>query len=91
MPSERTYQETQKPAEDTTPLDPAPAAEGTDDSATFEAPHLLNPNDRTAERHQAPVWTAVYHKPAVTTTSKAQTVSHQQAETDADGWVSASE
>ena len=91
VPTERTYQETQRPTLETTPIEPEPASDASEESAKFEAPQLLNPNDRTAELHKAPVWTAVYHKPVETTTSPVQTVSYQQAVADADGWVSASE
>lgn len=90
-------QESQKPvvepapAQETTPIEPVPQSDSSEESATFEAPMLLNPNDRTAERHKAPVWTAVYHKQVEHETKPVQTVSHRQAEMDADGWVSASE
>jgi hypothetical protein len=76
---------------ETKPIDPIPQTDSSEESATFEAPQLLNPNDRTAERHQAPVWTAVYHKLVDHETTPVQTVSLRQAEIDADGWVSATE
>jgi hypothetical protein len=97
VPSERTYQETQRPIEPepaTQPepaMQPEPAGDVSEESAKFEAPQLFNPSDRTAELHQAPVRTAVYHKPLGSAPSKVQTVSHRQAELDADGWVSASQ
>ncbi|MEX2092495.1 MAG: hypothetical protein WD971_07445, partial [Pirellulales bacterium] len=68
-----------------------PQADSTDDSATnLQAPKLFDPNDRTAARHVAPVWTAVYHKLSGAEPS-VQPVSWQQAERDAEGWTSASE
>ena len=72
-------------------LQPEPKADSTDGSATnLQAPQLFDPNDHTAQRHMAPVWTAVYHKTAVPSRPR-QPVSWQQAEHDADGWSSASE
>ena len=62
---------------------------GEPDSTNLEAPRLLNTQDRTAHRNAAPVWTAVYSKPASGKTV-VQTVSRQQAVDDAAGWVSAS-
>lgn len=68
-----------------------------DPSAQFEAPKLLDPNDRTAARHMAPVWTAVYHK-VNGAAPAAQAIAHQrpttgpsQEELDAAGWASAGE
>jgi hypothetical protein len=77
--------------------DGSSAAPESDPSAQFEAPKLLDPNDRTAAKHMAPVWTAVYHKvsgaaPAVQTISHQQTTpAASQEELDAAGWASASE
>ena len=69
--------------------DPIPQSDAAaDPSATLEAPRLFNPNDRTAAHHEAPIWTAVYHKPVENTTHKAQSVS-QQTSDEGDGWVSA--
>ena len=66
------------------------ADDATGDSATnLQAPKLFDPNDRTAQRHPAPVWTAVYHKVSGAE-SAAQTISWQQVERDAEGWSSAS-
>jgi hypothetical protein len=95
---ERSQIETQKPAPADPPRNlPEAAGDTKDESANFQAPTLLDPNDRTAERHQAPVWTAVYHKvggaaPAVQpiSTSVAPGASMNQAERDAAGWSSAS-
>jgi hypothetical protein len=58
-------------------------------STNLEAPRLLSPQDRTAQRNAAPVWTAVYNKPASGKTV-IQAVSREQAVDDASGWVSAS-
>ena len=85
--------EAQKPV---TPA-PAPADEmdANDESANFQAPKLLDPNDRTAQRHMAPVWTAVYHRvggaaPAVQPVSDVKPMSGaEQQEADAAGWTSA--
>lgn len=92
-PLERSYQETQKPdtSSESAPLQPMPADEEAGDSANLQAPQLFDPSDRTAERHQAPVWTAVYHKPVDATTGKVYSVSRRQALADAEGWTSASE
>jgi hypothetical protein len=67
-----------------------------DTSTQFQAPKLLNPNgDPTVQRHQAPVWTAVYHKVdgatnAVRPISHAQPLSGaEQEKLDAAGWSSA--
>ncbi len=60
---ERTYR---KPVDDVTPM-PAPTEED-NGASTFEAPQLFNPQDRTAQRSVAPVWQAVYHKPAASQT-----------------------
>ena len=96
VPQERTY-ETQRPMTDpanhnhTTPIEPEPASDASEESAKFEAPQLFNPSDRTAELHKAPVQTAIYHKPVETATARVQTVSYQQAVADADGWVSVAE
>jgi hypothetical protein len=93
---ERSTIETQKPVPADPPLQPEPAStDTTDESATFQAPKLLDPNDRTAERHMAPVWTAVYHKvggaaPAAQPIA-VQASSQSQAERDAVGWTSAAE
>jgi hypothetical protein len=92
VPHERSM-DVQKPV---TP-EPAPAddTEASDESANFQAPTLLDPNDRTAQRHMAPVWTAVYHRiggaaPAVQPISHSEpTSSAEQAEADAAGWTSA--
>jgi hypothetical protein len=69
--------------------------DASDESANFQAPKLLDPNDRTAQRHMAPVWTAVYHRvggaaPAVHPISHSEPASGaEQAEADAEGWTSA--
>jgi hypothetical protein len=57
----------------------------------MQAPQLFDPSDRTAARHAAPVWTAVYHKPSASDPPIMQNVSRRQAELDAEGWTSASE
>jgi hypothetical protein len=94
-PPQSTFRETQKPepapATDSAPiLQPTPQKGPMDGSSTnLEAPKLLSPQDRTAQRNPAPVWTAVYNKPASGKTA-IQTVSRQQAVDDASGWVSAS-
>ena len=92
-PAERVYRESEKPLPAEPPtLQPEPQDEPTDENATnMQAPQLFDPNDRTAQRHAAPVWTAVYHKSAAGAQPIAQTVSWQQAELDAQGWTSASE
>jgi len=72
-------------------LQPEPKDDSTDESAqNFQAPKLFDPSDHTAQRHRAPVWTAVYHRLSGAEPS-AQPVSWQQAERDAEGWTSASE
>jgi hypothetical protein len=94
-PPERTFRQSQKPepaadAPSTPILQPQPQKGPTDGNSTnLEAPRLLNTQDRTAQRNAAPVWTAVYNKPASGKTV-VQTVSRQQAADDAAGWVSAS-
>lgn len=90
VPGERTLREADKPAP-ADPLELEPTAEPADDSATnLQAPKLFDPSDRTASRHPAPVWTAVYHKVSGTKAA-AQPISWQQAERDAEGWSSAAE
>jgi hypothetical protein len=94
-PPQPTFRESQKlepaPASDSTPiLQPTPQSGPMNGSSTnLEAPRLLSPQDRTAQRNAAPVWTAVYNKPASGKTV-IQTVSRQQAADDTAGWVSAS-
>ncbi|HEY4233374.1 MAG TPA: hypothetical protein VGM76_08100 [Lacipirellulaceae bacterium] len=94
-PAERTFQQTQKPeaagdSSSTPILQPQPQkGPGDSNSTNLEAPRLLNTQDRAAQRNAAPVWTAVYNKPASGKTV-IQTVSRQQASDDAAGWVSAS-
>jgi hypothetical protein len=61
----RTFQETDR-------MDPIPAEESADDqNADWNAPMLLDPNDRLTKRPTAPVWTAVYKKPATITSISA--------------------
>ena len=67
-------------------------AESSDGSTFFEAPELFNPKDRTAQRHIAPVRTALYEQPveyrrASTVRTK---ITAQQAAQDAVGWTSVS-
>jgi hypothetical protein len=94
-PPQSTFRETQKPepapTTDSAPiLQPMPQKGPMDGGSTnLEAPKLLSPQDRTAQRSAAPVWTAVYNKPASGKTV-IQTVSREQAIDDAAGWVSAS-
>jgi hypothetical protein len=89
VPPERTLQKADKPAP-ADPLELEPKAEPADDSASqMQAPKLFDPSDRTASRHPAPVWTAVYHKVSGAE-AVAQPISYQQAEQDAEGWTSAS-
>lgn len=81
---ERTY--LQEPANGS--MEPTPAAENSEESGEnsanyLDAPELFNPSDRTAEHVAAPVWNAVYHKPA-------SGDPQQQLEADAAGWTSAS-
>lgn len=77
-------------ADETPEYDPYhPSA--TDDSATFnEAPKLFDPNDRTAQRIQRPVVTAVYTKPAAYRSVSTRPATAEQARQDAIGWASAS-
>jgi hypothetical protein len=78
--------------------DPASSSVTPEDTSTqFQAPKLLNPNgDPTVQRHQAPVWTAVYHKidgatNAVRPISHAEPLSGaEQEKLDAAGWTSVS-
>jgi hypothetical protein len=90
-----TFRETQKvepgPAMDSAPiLQPTPQkGPGEASSTNLEAPRLLSPQDRTAQHNAAPVWMAVYNKPASGRTA-VHTVSREQAMDDASGWVSAS-
>jgi hypothetical protein len=92
-PTERTYREADKPEPAEPPtVNPEPQGESTDENATnMQAPQLFDPSDRTAQRHPAPVWTAVYHKSAASAQPSALNISLQQAELDAEGWSSASE
>jgi hypothetical protein len=91
VPTERTLREAEKPVPAEPPLQPEPQADATDDSATnLQAPKLFDPNDRTAERHMAPVRTAIYHKLSGAEPS-VQPISWQQVERNAEGWSSASE
>lgn len=68
-----------------------------DTSTQFQAPKLLSPNgDPTVQRHQAPVWTAVYHK-VDGATNAVRPISHakplsgaEQEKLDAAGWSSVS-
>ncbi|QDU90039.1 hypothetical protein Pla175_34380 [Pirellulimonas nuda] len=47
------------------PSDLGPSGTSIEDSSTyFEAPQLYDPRDRTTRRPTAPVWNAVYEKPA---------------------------
>lgn len=59
----QTYRETDR-------LDPIPANESstTGQANDFDAPMLLDPNDKLTKRPTAPVWTAVYKQPATITT-----------------------
>jgi hypothetical protein len=94
-PPQSTFRETQKvepaPATDSAPiLQPTPQkGPGEGNSTNLEAPRLLSPQDRTAQRNAAPVWMAVYNKPASGRTA-VHTVSREQAIDDASGWISAS-
>jgi hypothetical protein len=92
-PAERTYRESEKPLPADPPtLDPKPQDDAIDENATnMQAPQLFDPSDRTAQRHAAPVWTAVYHKSAASAPQIGRNVSLRQAELDAEGWTSASE
>jgi hypothetical protein len=81
---------TPAPADSTPILQPQPQpGPGETNSTNLEAPKLLSPQDRTAQRSAAPVWTAVYNRPASGKTV-VRTVSREQAVDDATGWVSAS-
>jgi len=89
-----TFRQTEKPAADADAVDlpPEPAPEESEDSASnFDAPQLLNPNDRTAQRHVAPVRNAVYRTSLDDARPVAHATSWQQAQRDAQGWTSASE
>jgi hypothetical protein len=103
LPAERSQLETQKPEVTEPATQPAPQpgpASTTEESATnLQAPQLFDPNDRTAARHAAPVWTAVYHRvgnadraiqPVSRSTGLPENVSLEQVERDAAGWTSAS-
>lgn len=88
VPAERTPREADKPLPAESPtLEPEPKADSDGSATNLQAPQLFDPNDRTAQRHMAPVWTAVYH-----TTSgaepAAQPVAWQQIQQDAEGWSS---
>ncbi len=64
VPVERTTpREADKPvpAESPSIASPSPAADSDGSATNLQAPQLFDPNDRTAQRHMAPVWTAVYH------------------------------
>jgi hypothetical protein len=76
------------PGSDTNGKDPY-EVEG-DSSTYFQAPKLFDPNDRTARRSIAPVTTAVYEQPVSYRRASAQRITRQQAESDAAGWISAS-
>jgi len=91
LPAERSELKTQKPEVPEAATQPEPQPGPADDSATnLQAPKLFDPNDRTAQRHMAPVWTAEYHKVGGARPT-AQPISLQQVERDAEGWTSASE
>ncbi|NOY40564.1 MAG: hypothetical protein GXP26_01830 [Planctomycetes bacterium] len=75
--------------------EPADETVPSDSSTLFEAPRLLDPRDRTAQRSSSSrvsvdVWNAVYNQPvtrkAVSQTSYKPTLS--QVNNDADGWSS---
>lgn len=66
---------------------PKPEAEASDSSTSLEPPQLYNPDDRTTNRPSVEVWTAVYHKPVISTAiSNRLPKQRTQAEIDADGW-----
>ncbi len=67
-----------------------PYLEGSDSGASFEAPKLHDPNDRTAQRAIRPVTTAVYTQPVSHRVISTRPVSAEQAQRDAVGWTSAS-
>ncbi len=61
----RTFQETDR-------MNPTPVDESADNSnADWDAPQLFDPNDQVTKRPTAPVWTAVYKKPASITSISA--------------------
>lgn len=69
-------------------VDPIPVDESSvdDQNADWNAPMLLDPNDRITKRPTAPVWTAVYKKPAsITTISVAKPATTTQKSL---GWTS---
>lgn len=76
----QTFRETER-------LDPTPAEEsGVGEQASdFGAPLLLDPNDKLTKRPTAPVWTAVYKRPATITSISA---ADRPAKKQAVGWTS---
>jgi len=78
---QQTFRETDK-------LNPTPANESSFDeqNADWEAPQLLDPNDRLTKRPTAPVWTAVYKKQSNITPVKASTPTAKPKKTI--GWTS---
>jgi hypothetical protein len=100
-----TYEQQKPVGENQEPIVPEPRGENNGDelekgfegqnndgSTYFEAPKLFNPKDRTAQRHIAPVRTALYEQPVEYHRASAvrAKVTAQQAAQDAIGWTSAS-
>jgi len=92
VPAERTPREADKPVPAEPPtLQPEPQADSDGSANNLQAPQLFDPNDRTAQRHMAPVWTAVYHTTSGTAPAATPVSWQQQVERDAVGWTSVSE
>ena len=73
-----------------TPAEDPYKVDNTESSTMFEAPKLHDPNDRTAQRHIAPVKTALYKQPVAYRNVSTQRVTAEQARKDAIGWTSVS-
>jgi hypothetical protein len=81
------------PSDDTTETPPAVdpyKVEPKDAGASFEAPKLHDPNDRTAQRSIAPVKNALYKQPVAYRNVSTRRITAEQAKQDAIGWSSAS-
>jgi hypothetical protein len=77
------------PGDDSNGFDPYDPA-SSENSTYLQPPKLFDPNDRTAQRHIAPVTTALYQKPVSYRNVSTQPVTAQQVKQDAIGWTSAS-
>jgi hypothetical protein len=73
-----------------TPVGDIYKVEQKDSGAYLEPLKLHDPNDRTAQRHIAPVKTALYKQPVAYRNVSTKRVTAEQARQDAIGWTSVS-